>query len=120
VTVEHAERETDWRRLARRGGWNALSPDGMNVLSGSTDGAARLWDIDTGKVITKWLAAGGDGDLEDTGFIKTWNANTGKLVGNAGFTEPVLCLGMERRLVKFSCLARSQLNRFSLGLNPCL
>jgi hypothetical protein len=69
------------------------------------------------------IAAGGDGDLEDIGFIKSWNANTGRFVRNIGFTEPVLCwlgLGMERRLVKFSCLARSQLNRFSLGLDPCL
>jgi WD40 repeat protein len=32
----------------------ALSPDGKKVLSGSTDGAVRLWDIDTAKVIAKW------------------------------------------------------------------
>jgi WD40 repeat protein len=32
----------------------ALSPDGKKVVSGSDDGAVRLWDIDTCKVITKW------------------------------------------------------------------
>jgi WD40 repeat protein len=53
--VGYAERKTDWRRLARRRGWNALSPDGKKVLSRSTDGAVRLWDIDTDKVIAKWL-----------------------------------------------------------------
>jgi WD40 repeat protein len=33
----------------------ALSPDGKKVVSGSDDGAARLWDIDTCKVIKKWM-----------------------------------------------------------------
>jgi WD40 repeat protein len=32
----------------------ALSPDGKKAVSGSWDGAVRLWDIDTGKVVTKW------------------------------------------------------------------
>jgi WD40 repeat protein len=32
----------------------ALSPDRRKVVSGSEDGAVRLWDTDTGKVITKW------------------------------------------------------------------
>ncbi|KAG1816373.1 WD40-repeat-containing domain protein, partial [Suillus subaureus] len=32
----------------------ALSPDGENLASGSKDGAVRLWNIDTGKVINKW------------------------------------------------------------------
>jgi WD40 repeat protein len=32
-----------------------LSPDGKRVLSGSTDGAVRVWDIDTGKAIAKWM-----------------------------------------------------------------
>jgi hypothetical protein len=36
------------------------------------------------------IAAGGDGDLEDIGFIKIWNANTGKLVSNPGFTASAL------------------------------
>jgi WD40 repeat protein len=32
----------------------ALSPDGKKVVSGSDDGAVRLWDIDTCKVVKKW------------------------------------------------------------------
>ncbi|KAG2741053.1 WD40 repeat-like protein [Suillus brevipes Sb2] len=32
----------------------ALSPDGKKVISGSKDGAVRLWDIDTRKVVKKW------------------------------------------------------------------
>lgn len=32
----------------------ALSPYGKKLVSGSSDGAVRLWDIDTCKVITKW------------------------------------------------------------------
>jgi WD40 repeat protein len=31
-----------------------LSPNGKRVVSGSEDGAVRLWDLDTGKVIAKW------------------------------------------------------------------
>jgi WD40 repeat protein len=33
----------------------ALSPDGKTVVSGGKDGEVRLWDIETGKVITEWL-----------------------------------------------------------------
>jgi WD40 repeat protein len=33
----------------------ALSPDGKRVVGGSMDGTVRLWDIDTCKVITKWI-----------------------------------------------------------------
>jgi WD40 repeat protein len=32
----------------------ALSPDWKKVVSGSEDGAVRLWDIDTCKVVKKW------------------------------------------------------------------
>ncbi|KAG2364072.1 quinon protein alcohol dehydrogenase-like superfamily [Suillus spraguei] len=32
----------------------ALSPNGKTVASGSEDGTVRLWDVRTGKVITKW------------------------------------------------------------------
>ncbi|KIK32652.1 hypothetical protein CY34DRAFT_62139, partial [Suillus luteus UH-Slu-Lm8-n1] len=33
----------------------ALSPDGKKVVSGSSDGAMRLWDIDTCKVVKKCM-----------------------------------------------------------------
>ena len=33
----------------------ALSPDGKTVASGSDDGAVRLWDIERGKMIDKWM-----------------------------------------------------------------
>jgi WD40 repeat protein len=33
----------------------ALSPDGKKAVSGSWDGAVRLWDIETCKVVTKWM-----------------------------------------------------------------
>ncbi|KIK35434.1 hypothetical protein CY34DRAFT_812149 [Suillus luteus UH-Slu-Lm8-n1] len=33
----------------------ALSPDGKKVVSGSRDGGVRLWDIDTGKVVARWM-----------------------------------------------------------------
>jgi len=32
----------------------ALSVEGKKVVCGCGDGAVKLWDIDTGKVIVKW------------------------------------------------------------------
>jgi len=43
----------DWQDGKSRVGAIALSPDGKKVVSGSDDGV-RLWNIDAGKVITKW------------------------------------------------------------------
>ncbi|KAG2069073.1 WD40 repeat-like protein, partial [Suillus decipiens] len=34
----------------------ALSPKGTTVASGGFDGKVRLWDVETGKVISKWTA----------------------------------------------------------------
>jgi WD40 repeat protein len=45
----------DWRDGESKVYGIALSPDGKKVVSGSEDGAVRLWDIDTGKIITKWM-----------------------------------------------------------------
>ncbi|KAG2031145.1 quinon protein alcohol dehydrogenase-like superfamily [Suillus americanus] len=44
----------DWRDGESEVRSIALSPDGKTVASGSDDGAVRLWDIDTRKVITTW------------------------------------------------------------------
>jgi WD40 repeat protein len=44
----------DWRDGESKVERIALSPDGKKVVSGSWDGAVRLWDIDTCKVIAKW------------------------------------------------------------------
>jgi WD40 repeat protein len=44
----------DWRDGKSQVWSIALSPDGKKVVSGSDDGAVRLWDIDTCKVIAKW------------------------------------------------------------------
>jgi WD40 repeat protein len=140
----------DWRDEGTEMNTIALSPDEKKVVSGSDDGAVRLWDTDTAKVIAKWtghtmsvstlcwsrdsqrvvsgsndgarvwnaetgetilgplkltdvwavvyspdetmIAAGGDGDSVDIGFIKIWNANTGKLVINIGPTGKAYCL----------------------------
>jgi WD40 repeat protein len=75
------------------------SRDGRRVVSGAWDRTVRVWDAETGEnTILEplefnrvWaaiyspdetmIAAGGGKDSEDpTGFIKIWNANTGKLV----------------------------------------
>jgi WD40 repeat protein len=47
----------DWRDEQEKepGVYNiALSPNGKTVVSGSGDGKARLWDVETRKVIQKW------------------------------------------------------------------
>lgn len=36
----------------------ALPPGGRKVVSGSDDGAVKLWDIDTCKFIAKWTGSG--------------------------------------------------------------
>jgi WD40 repeat protein len=44
----------DWRDEGSSVWSIASSPDGKKVVSGSNDGAVRLWDIDTCKVVKKW------------------------------------------------------------------
>jgi WD40 repeat protein len=44
----------DWRDGDSEVYMIALSPGGKKVVSGSDDGAVKLWDIDTCKVIAKW------------------------------------------------------------------
>jgi WD40 repeat protein len=45
----------DWGDEAAKMYTIALSPDGKKIVGGSTDGAMRLWAIDTAKVIAKWM-----------------------------------------------------------------
>jgi WD40 repeat protein len=45
----------EWQDEKNRVGSIALSPDGKKVAGGSDDGTVRLWDIDTCKVIAKWM-----------------------------------------------------------------
>ncbi|OAX35726.1 WD40 repeat-like protein, partial [Rhizopogon vinicolor AM-OR11-026] len=54
----------------------ALSPDGKKVVSGSGD-AVRLWDLDTGKVITKWTG-------HQRGVTSVcWNRDGGRVVSGS-------------------------------------
>jgi WD40 repeat protein len=54
-----------------------LSPDGKKVVSGSLDGAVRLWNIDTGKVIAKWT--GHMGAVHSV----CWNQDAGRVVSRS-------------------------------------
>lgn len=45
------------RRLSGHAGWVAcvaFSPDGARALSGGTDGAVKLWDVTSGKLLRTW------------------------------------------------------------------
>jgi WD40 repeat protein/transcriptional regulator with XRE-family HTH domain len=69
----------------------AFSPDGRYVLSGSQDGTARLWDIDSGQEVRRFVGHQGglsavafspDGKFVLTGgndaTVRLWEAQTGK------------------------------------------
>jgi WD40 repeat protein len=83
----------DWRDEGAGMNTIALSPDGKKVLSGSDDGAVRLWDIDIAKVIAKWtghtagvasLCWSRDGRRAVSGAydgtVRMWDAETGKTI----------------------------------------
>ena len=70
----------------------AFSPDGMFLISGSSDGTARIWDVNAGQEVSrrshddevgivavhpsgKWVASG-----SDDGAIQIWETSTGDLV----------------------------------------
>lgn len=67
----------------------ALSPDGKHVVSGSTDGTARVWDVVTGAEVARMLhdepvyaaAFSLDGRLvasgSDDATLRVWDASTG-------------------------------------------
>ncbi|KAG2741189.1 WD40 repeat-like protein [Suillus brevipes Sb2] len=67
----------------------ALSPDGKKVVSGSNDGAVRLWDIDTCKVVKKWT-----GHTERVTFV-CWSRD-GRRVLSGSWDVTARQLGVER------------------------
>ena len=71
----------------------ALSPDGKMVGAGSDDGAVRLWDIETGKVIAEWtghskrvwpICWSRDGQRvvsgSEDGTARVWNVKDGETI----------------------------------------
>ena len=86
------------------------SKDGGRMMSGSDDGTARVWDMESRKTVLAietglsrvgaviysydMTMIGTGGESEDLkGFIKIWDAKTGKLIINLeGHTRIVYCL----------------------------
>jgi tricorn protease-like protein len=71
----------------------ALSPNGKTVATGSANGTTRLWDVETEKVITKWIGHTGlvssvcwsaDGERVVSGSwdgtARVWDVESGKTV----------------------------------------
>jgi len=88
--------------------WNR---DSRRVVSGSSDGAARVWDVESGKTVleietglteveamicspdTTMIAVGGYESDDSDEFLNIWDANTGKFITHLkGHTWTVDCL----------------------------
>jgi WD40 repeat protein len=84
-----------------------ISADGRRVLSGSSDGSVRLWDLRSGKELRRFTGFGEDDyprcvALSDDGRraaaggsseVRVWDAESGKEIGRGrGHTGQVLCL----------------------------
>jgi WD40 repeat protein len=67
----------DWRDGESGVNAIALSPDGKRIASGNEDGTVRLWNIDTGKVITKW-----SGHKSGIAYL-CWNRDGGRVVSGS-------------------------------------
>ena len=70
-----------------------FSPDGTRLLTGSSDGVARLWDVKTGQLIKAMVghasdvvsaAFSPDGSIiatgDSNGGLRVWHGNTGELI----------------------------------------
>ncbi len=70
-----------------------FSPDGSKLLTGSSDGVARLWNVRTGTLIKAMVGHAGniraaaftpDGSIiatgDDNGGLRVWNGGTGELL----------------------------------------
>lgn len=87
----------------------AFSPDGTQILTGSREGIARLWDVNTGEVVrtfkdrdnyTVGAKFSSDGKyvftnseasyLVDDGIVRMWDANTGEEIHTFEGRNPVL------------------------------
>jgi WD40 repeat protein len=57
----------------------ALSPGGKTVVTGNMDGAVKLWNVDTGKVIKKWT------EHICTGSVRSvyWSPDGGRVVSGS-------------------------------------
>ncbi|KAG2751896.1 WD40 repeat-like protein [Suillus brevipes Sb2] len=71
----------------------ALSPDGKKIASGSWNGAVKLWNVDTGKVIQTWkgqtdrvnsVSWSSDGERvvsgSSDGMFTVWDVESGKTI----------------------------------------
>jgi WD40 repeat protein len=67
----------DWRDGEGHVDTISLSPDGKKVASGSVDNVVRLWDIDTGKVIAKWV------ERTASVYCVCWSGDGGRVVSGA-------------------------------------
>ncbi|QEH38433.1 WD domain, G-beta repeat [Aquisphaera giovannonii] len=86
----------------------AFSPDGRLALTGSFDGTARLWDVETGdepRTLThpeavEDVAFSHDGSTFATackdGKARIWDATSLELRGELAHAEPVMCLAFSR------------------------
>jgi WD40 repeat protein len=97
----------------------AFSPNGNRIVSGGVDGAIRIWDAETGKVVwggkvsqslmavayLPYVTQVVSGEQEGT--IRIWDANDGKEVKKlTGHTEAVTCLAVTpdgKQLVSAAC-----------------
>ncbi|KIK44108.1 hypothetical protein CY34DRAFT_11278 [Suillus luteus UH-Slu-Lm8-n1] len=55
----------------------ALSPDSKKVASGSRDGAVKLWNVDTGKIIKTWT-----GHIKEVRSV-SWSPDSGRVVSGS-------------------------------------